>query len=65
MSPVAAATAIAAGCAGVFTSTPCHFGGERLWFQCPTPGCHRRAAKLYLGARVFACRRCYNLAYPL
>ncbi len=45
------------------TWTPCHFGGKRLWFQCPTPSCHRRAAKLYMGARVFACRRCYNLAY--
>ena len=46
-----------------FTSTPCHFGGERSWFQCPTSGCFRRAAKLYLGARGFACRTCYDLAY--
>jgi len=44
-------------------STRCHFGGRRLWFQCPAVGCNRRAAKLYLGSRFFACRRCYRLAY--
>ena len=45
------------------TYTPCHLGGRRVWFRCPTVGCQRRAAKLYLGSRYFACRRCYNLAY--
>lgn len=44
-------------------STQCFFGGRRLWFQCPVVACNRRAAKLYLGSRYFACRRCYRLAY--
>lgn len=43
-------------------STPCHFGGERLWFRCP--GCGKRAARLYGADRLFTCRRCQNLAYP-
>ena len=45
------------------TRTPCHLGGERVWFLCPAKGCGRRVAKLY-GGRVFACRKCYGLAYP-
>ena len=45
------------------TWTRCHFGGRRTWFQCPNPGCRQRAAKLYLGSRTFACRRCYRLVY--
>ena len=45
------------------TSTRCHLGGNRTWFRCPTWKCNRRAAKLYLGSRYFACRRCYRLAY--
>ena len=44
-------------------STPCHFGGWRLWFVCPSTRCGRRVAKLFLGKQYFACRRCYNLAY--
>ena len=40
--------------------TRCNYGGERPWFLCPS--CGRRVAKLYGGA-VFACRRCYGLAY--
>jgi hypothetical protein len=43
--------------------TPCHFGGERPWFRCPAIGCGRRVAILY-GGRIFACRHCYQLAYP-
>jgi hypothetical protein len=43
--------------------TPCNLGGARPWFICPALGCGRRAAKLYLGQRYFACRRCYDLAY--
>lgn len=35
--------------------TPCNFGGERVWFQCPAKGCGRRMAILYGGA-IFACR---------
>jgi hypothetical protein len=45
-------------------------GGRRWWFLCPacrngTPPCRRRVGKLYLppGGRIFACRRCYDLAY--
>jgi hypothetical protein len=45
-------------------STPCTFGGQRYWFRCPSAGCARRAAKLYLdeGER-FACRNCCRLVY--
>jgi hypothetical protein len=43
--------------------TPCHYGGERVWFRCPAMGCGRRVAVLYGGA-IFACRHCYRLAYP-
>ncbi|WP_160015871.1 hypothetical protein [Pseudomonas sp. 8BK] len=43
------------------TWTPCHLGGERPWFLCPS--CGRRVAKLYNGG-VFACRHCMRLNYP-
>lgn len=43
-------------------STNCHLGGERPWFLCPARGCGRRVAILY-GGDIFACRRCYQLAY--
>jgi hypothetical protein len=43
--------------------TPCHFGGGRVWFRCPSVNCARRVAVLY-GAKYFVCRRCYRLAYP-
>lgn len=39
---------------------PCHFGGRRPYFQCPS--CGRRAEKLY-GPR-FKCRKCANVVYP-
>jgi hypothetical protein len=39
---------------------PCHLGGNRPWFGCPS--CGRRVAKLYGGA-VFACRHCWHLNY--
>lgn len=42
--------------------TACHYGGERPWFLCPC--CGQRVAILY-GGEVFACRRCYRLAYPV
>ena len=42
--------------------TPCHLGGTRAWFLCPTDGCGRRVAVVYLN-RVFACRHCHALAY--
>lgn len=52
------------------TTTTCHFGKERSWFQCPL--CTRRVGKLYLpesmytkGQHVwrFQCRQCYDLTY--
>ena len=42
--------------------TPCNLGGSRAWFICPAVGCGRRVAILY-GGGIFACRRCYRLAY--
>jgi hypothetical protein len=42
--------------------TPCNLGGSRAWFICPAVGCGRRVAILY-GGSIFACRRCYRLAY--
>ena len=47
--------------------TPCRFGGERPWFVCSAPSngvaCGRKVAKLYMIARLFACRHCHRLAY--
>lgn len=43
--------------------TQCNLGGSRPWFICPARGCGRRVAVLYGGA-IFACRHCYQLAYP-
>jgi hypothetical protein len=43
--------------------TACNLGGERPWFLCPAHGCGRRVAILY-GGSIFACRHCYQLAYP-
>jgi len=52
----------------VTTSLPS--GGRRWWFQCVASRngglpCGRRVSKLYLptGGKVFACRRCYDLAH--
>jgi len=45
-------------------TTHCHYGGERYWFTCPTSGCNKRAALLYLNNHYFACRHCHKLAYP-
>jgi hypothetical protein len=42
--------------------TPCTYGGERVWFLCPSVGCGRRVAILYVGP-IFACRHCYRLIY--
>ncbi len=39
------------------TTTPCHLGGVRYWFVCPT--CRRRCAILY----PHSCRRCKNGRY--
>jgi hypothetical protein len=49
------------------TWTACHLGGQRPWFVCPVYSggryCGRRAAVLYGAGELFACRRCYGLAY--
>ncbi|MGI4981304.1 MAG: hypothetical protein ACRYHB_13035 [Janthinobacterium lividum] len=42
--------------------TRCNYGGMRTWFLCPARGCGRRVATLF-GGRIYACRRCYGLAY--
>lgn len=44
-----------------FTYTPCHFGGERIWFRCPY--CDRRCAVIYSAGKYYACRICGNLTY--
>lgn len=41
--------------------TPCNFGGEREWFDCPR--CQRRCAVIYFRWNHFACRRCQQVAY--
>jgi hypothetical protein len=42
--------------------TNCNYGGQRVWWLCPTVGCGRRVAVLYMD-KVCACRHCHNLAY--
>ena len=44
-----------------FDRTPCHYGGERLWFLCPS--CNRRVAILCCDGPLFLCRHCYQLPY--
>ena len=41
--------------------TPCHYGGSRPWFACPS--CRRLCAILYLAGRP-KCRCCARLVYP-
>lgn len=41
-------------------TTPCHMGGERVWWSCPR--CFRRVAVLY-DRKGFACRQCHKLSY--
>jgi len=47
------------------TTTPCHLGDVRHWFECNGVRCRRRGAKLYLHPRnpVFLCRHCHDLTY--
>jgi len=42
---------------------PCHFGGTRCFFRCPIPSCNKRMRKLYRHGMIYACRKCFNLAY--
>jgi hypothetical protein len=44
-----------------FDRTPCHYGGERLWFLCPR--CNTRIGILYCAATLFLCRHCCQLPY--
>lgn len=41
--------------------TPCHYGGTRPWFRCPS--CDQRCAKLFLRQGRFLCRVCHRLGY--
>lgn len=43
------------------TSTTCHYGGSRYWFQCPR--CKKRVAILYSFNGPFSCRTCLRVAY--
>jgi len=43
------------------TYTSCHYGGQRVWFGCPS--CHNRAAVLRLHGSHFVCRRCCREPY--
>jgi len=49
------------------TWTACHLGGRRPWLVCSVYSagryCGRRVAVLYAAGELFACRRCYGLAY--
>ena len=45
----------------LFDRTSCHFGGERLWFLCPS--CSKRVGVLYGVYKLFSCRHCYQLPY--
>ena len=42
------------------STTRCHFGGHRLWCQCP--GCDLRVATL-IAYPDFRCRECHSLSY--
>ena len=42
------------------TDTPCHYGGNRYWFNCPQ--CGRRVATLYC-VDEYVCRHCVGLNY--
>jgi len=42
-------------------TTPCPYGGERVWLECP--GCLTRRAKLYSVGGLFRCRTCNDVVY--
>jgi len=44
-----------------FDRTPCHYGGERLWFLCPN--CNKRVGILCCDDSKFLCRHCHRLPY--
>jgi hypothetical protein len=49
------------------TKSPCHLGGERLWFICPLEvlgaPCSRRVGTLFAVRGLFGCRHCHRLGY--
>jgi len=47
------------------TQTKCNYGGDRVWFLCPTS--KHRVGALYRKplANEFLCRHCNNLTYQL
>ncbi|WP_157471628.1 hypothetical protein [Gilvimarinus agarilyticus] len=45
----------------MFEATSCHYGGERLWFSCPS--CNRRVGILFDCGSLFICRHCCRLPY--
>lgn len=49
------------------TTTPCHFGGLRYWFQCPliknNVYCGKRVGKVYMVNNYFGCRHCHEITY--
>lgn len=58
------ATGAETGPGGVRLSwSPCHYGGSRPWFVCPTRECGRRVRKLYAAGTSLHCRTCLGLAY--
>lgn len=42
-------------------TTPCNYGGHRVWFRCS--GCQSRRAVLFHAGSLFRCRVCHDLAY--
>ncbi len=42
-------------------TTPCNYGWERYWFQCPK--CKQRAWVVYYSDISFQCRKCLDLCY--
>ena len=47
----------------LFDYTPCHYGGQRTWFICPSSNCQRRVISLHSRWGYFLCRHCCHLNY--
>lgn len=45
------------------TFLPCHFGGSREVWRCPSPACEAPVRKLYWDLGQWRCRHCLNLHY--
>jgi len=43
------------------TTTPCHYGGVRYWFECGS--CYKNVGVLYFTGDRWECRKCGNLVY--